>query len=191
MSSADVRSLAQLENLRERLVLWRGHTAKELEFLLADLQKLRFWIEEEVDSYWRQQLTYSQRHWNECREALLRCEAAVRADEKRPCTDERKRLEKATQRRALCEQRLRLAKEAKLVWARQINKLRGRMQSVGDMADSDILVTISKLTSIIETLETYARVTSSPGASRPDGADQSDTTSVDAPTQPPTDEQTD
>ncbi|MFO1063983.1 MAG: hypothetical protein U0892_08985 [Pirellulales bacterium] len=157
---ADVRSLAQLQILRERLINWRGSTIKEAENVLVELNKISTWVTEEARAYWQSQLTAAERHWNECREALLRCEAAVRMDEKRPCTDERKRLERAKLRRVLCDEKLRVVREANLVWSRQLTKVRGRLQSVADMADADVQVAIVKLTDIVTSLEQYARIVS-------------------------------
>ncbi len=154
---ADVRSLAQLNSLRERCTNFRVQTLQELETFQAEVQKLTRWIDEEVPAYWQQQLTLAERRWTECREVLMRCEACVRADEKRPCTEERKHLEKATARRTLCQEKLRAAREAALVWQRHVFKLRGRIQSAGDMADANMQVALVELSDLIQALETYAR----------------------------------
>ncbi len=69
----------------------------------------------------------------------MRCQATVRADEKRPCTDERKRVEKAVQRRQLCDTKLRAVREACVLWQKEVVKLRGRLQHVADMADADLM----------------------------------------------------
>lgn len=158
--SAEVRSLAQLQCLRERVATCRAQTVKEAEATSSEIIKLTRWLDEEVSGYWRQQLTESERWLNECREALMRCQAAVRADEKRPCTDERKRVDKALARRNLCEAKLRASREAILEWQRQVVKLRGRLQSISDMADSDLMVTLNQLDKIIATLEAYTNLRS-------------------------------
>ena len=98
---AEVRSLAQLQNLRERCANSRTQTLQQIESLRGELQKLTRWLDDEATVYWQREMTIAERRWNECREALMRCQATVRADEQRPCTDERKRLERATQRREL------------------------------------------------------------------------------------------
>lgn len=155
--SADVRSLAQLQKLQERVAYCRAQVLKETETLLVELQKLTRWIEEDSILYWQQQLVQAERLLSEARDALMRCEAVVRSDEKRPCTDERKRLEKTKARRALCDQKLRAARDARLVWQKQVIKLRGRLQSVADLADADLQNTALKLLEIITTLQTYSR----------------------------------
>lgn len=158
--SAEVRSLAQLQNFRERIAHCRAQTVKEAEAAGAEIAKITRWLEEEATGYWRQQLTESERCLNECREALMRCQAAVREDEKRPCTDERKRVDKALARRNLCEAKLRAANAAIVEWQRQIVKLRGRLQSTSDMADADLMVTLNHLDKIIATLEAYTNLRS-------------------------------
>ncbi len=159
---AEVRSLAQLVALRQRTTYCRAQTIKEAEQLQAELNKLTRWIEDEAGTYWQQQLVLAERWTRECREALSRCEAAVRADEKRPCTDERKRLEKALARKSLCDGRVRIVREAQLVWQRQVVKLRGRLQHLADLAESDMQVTLQKMDQIIQALSQYAQLRSPP-----------------------------
>lgn len=161
-TGADVRSLAQLKNLRERCMHSRVQTLKEAEGLQAELNKLSRWLVDEAAPYWQNQFVLSERRLNECRDALTRCQATVRADEKRPCSDERKRLEIAMTRRTLCEEKLRAVRDAGLVWQAQVVKLRGRLQHVGDMAEGHLMVTLYKLDEIIATLETYAQIQSPP-----------------------------
>lgn len=159
---ADVRSLDQLVGLRERVAYTRAQTLQEAEALQVELQKLTRWIEEEALVYWQNEFVLSERLLNESRDALLRCEAAVRADEKRPCTDERKRVERAKARRGLCEPKLRAAREARLAWQKHVTLLRGRLQKIVDMADSDLQNTATQLADIIGTLQTYAQIRSNP-----------------------------
>ncbi len=158
--TAEVRSLAQLQNLRERVANCRSQTIKEAEAAGAEIIKLTRWLEDEASGYWRQQLTQSERWLTECREALSRCQATVRADEKRPCTDERKRVEQATARRNLCEAKLRASRDALLEWQKQVVKLRGRLQNTADMAEADLMVTLNHLDKIIATLEAYTNLRS-------------------------------
>ncbi len=110
--------------------------------------------------YWRQQLTESERWLNECREALMRCQATVRADEKRPCTDERKRVEKAQARRNLCDEKTasrarcdRPVAAASRETARPTSKHSGygRCRPDGD---------VNHLDKIIATLEAYTNLRS-------------------------------
>lgn len=158
--SAEVRSLAQLQCLRERIANCRAQTLKEAEAAGSEIIKLSRWLEDEATGYWQQQLTESERWLNECREALMRCQATVRADEKRPCTDERKRVDKALARRNLCEAKLRASREAIIQWQRQVVKLRGRLQNTADFADTDLMVTLNHLDKIIATLEAYTNLRS-------------------------------
>lgn len=128
---------------------------------MAELQRLTRWLDAEAAPYWEQQSVLAARQLKECQEALLRCQATVRTDEKRPCTDERKRLERAAARRALCEQRVKLLRDARSAWQKQVVKLRGRLQATADLAENQLLATIHKLDAIIATLVAYAQVPSS------------------------------
>lgn len=70
-------------------------------------------------------------------------------------------MERATQRRQLCESKVRAAREARLVWQKQVVKLGGRLEKTVDLADSELLATVHKLDAIISTLEAYAQIRSS------------------------------
>jgi hypothetical protein len=161
-TNAEVRSLAQLQNLRERCGLTRAQTLKEAEILQSELHKLSRWLTDEAARYWDYERAQAERWLKECQAALTRCQATVRADEQRPCTDERKRLELAVQRRTLCEAKARAVREAQLVWQQQLAKLRGRLQATVDMAESDLAVTLQQLSTLIATLETYAQIRTTP-----------------------------
>jgi hypothetical protein len=188
---AEVRSLAQLQNLRERCTHSRVQTLRLIERLRSEMQKLTRWLDDEALPYWQRELTLAERSWNECREVLMRCQATVRSDEQRPCTEERKRLERATRRRELCDAKLRSAREARLAWQKQVVKLSGRMQNAADVAESELLATVHQLDNIIGTLQAYAQVQSGqtapavadarataqrpnpPSSDQPSGSDQS------------------
>ncbi|MGN6137075.1 MAG: hypothetical protein ACTHOU_21540 [Aureliella sp.] len=161
-TNAEVRSLAQLQNLRERCGLTRAQALKEAEILQSELHKLSRWLTDEAARYWDHERAQAERWLKECQAALTRCQATVRADEQRPCTDERKRLELAVQRRTLCEAKARAVREAQLVWQQQLAKLRGRLQATVDMAESDLAVTLQQLSTLIATLETYAQIRTTP-----------------------------
>jgi hypothetical protein len=160
-SRAEVRSLAQLQNLRERCGSCRAQTLQQIENLRGELQKLTRWLDDEAAAYWQREMVLAERRWNECREALMRCRATVRADEQRSCTEERKRLERATERRELCDKKLRAVRDARLVWQKQVVKLGGRLEHTADMADASLLLTVHKLDAIIGTLQAYAQLRTS------------------------------
>lgn len=159
-SSANVRSLERLEGFLDHCQLTRAKLLKELENLQLELQRLTSWLENDAARYWAGELQRAQRDWVECEQALLRCRSAVRASEQRPCTEQRKRLEQATERRTLCEQQVRFIREATLMWQREKTKIDAKIFRCRDLADSDLTVAINKLKEQLGRLEEYSTLRS-------------------------------
>jgi hypothetical protein len=138
----------------------RAKLLKELENLQLEMQRLTSWIENDAARYWAGELQQAQRNWVECEQALLRCRSAVRASEQRPCTEQRKRLEQATERRTLCELQVRFVKEAMLMWQREKTKTDAKIYRCRDLADSDLTLAINKLKEQLGRLEEYSTLRS-------------------------------
>ena len=159
-SSANVRSLERLEGFLDHCQTTRAKLLKELENLQIEMQRLTSWLENDASRYWTGELQLAQRNWVECEQALLRCRSAVRASEQRPCTEQRKRLEQATERRTLCEHQVRFLREASLMWQREKTKTEAKIYRCRDLADSDLAVAINKLKEQLGRLEEYSTMRS-------------------------------
>ncbi len=179
---ADVRSLEQLEEFLRRTEAMRGGLLKELEALGLELRRMSHWLSEEVIGYWRDELTKAQRRFAECRDSLSRCLSSVRADEQRPCTDEKKRLRIAEQRLELCQQKLRVSQAALAFWEAERNKQRSYIVRCRDLAESDLRVACEHLRGQIETLHTYANLRSGASSSAAASSSPSAATAAGTPT---------
>lgn len=167
---ADVRSLQQLETFLIQTEAFRTKLLKEVDSLHVELRRLTQWVEQDAVDYWSGELIRAQHVLVECQSTLTRCMSYVREDERRPCTEEKKRLRKAEQRRALCEQKLKLTRAAAAAWERNRTKGRAQVQRCQDLADADIATAIQRLRSQLETLHQYTALRS--------GANQSSTTAA-------------
>lgn len=159
-TSANVRSLERLEGFLEHCQKTRAQLLKELENLQLEMQRLTAWLENDAARYWAGELQSAQRNWVECEQALLRCRSAVRASEQRPCTEQRKRLEHATERRTLCEHQVRFVGEALLMWQRETTKTAAKIYRCRDMAESELSVAIHLLREQLGRLEEYSKMRS-------------------------------
>ncbi len=157
---ADVRSLERLEAFHERCIHFRVQLLKEVENLQTELRRLTQWIDGEATNYWQEQLTGAGRRLVECQDALVRCMSYVREDERRPCSEEKKRVRRAQQRRTLCEQQLKTMRAASGAWEREITKANTKLQRCRDLSESDLLVAINHLAGQIERLREYASLKS-------------------------------
>lgn len=159
-SPADIRSLSGLENFLSQCQSTRESVLKEIENLQAELQRLTGWLNNDVERYWRSELKMAERYQTECQDALLRCQAAVRVSEQRPCTEQHKRLERAKERRAFCERQVRVVAEAQLAWERAGTKMASKIFRCRDLAESDLSAAIIHLRERLKTLEEYTNLRS-------------------------------
>jgi hypothetical protein len=91
----------------------------------------------------------------------------VREDERRPCTEEKKRVKRAKERYELCQQKIRIAKEANARWEQEQIKNSTRVERCRDLAESSLMVAIHQLRGLLERLESYANLKSAASSSSP------------------------
>ncbi len=153
--NADVRSLEQLESFLLQTEAFRVQLLSEIENLSLELRRLTNWLTNDVHGYWSDELVKAQRRHAECRDVLSRCMSYVREDERRPCTEEKKRLRRAEERLELCQQKLKATAAAIVFWETQRNKQHGRVARCRDLAESEMLVACNVLRDQIELLRSY------------------------------------
>jgi hypothetical protein len=128
MADAQVRDLERLEHFLHQLHGFQERLTKQSDESRIELARATRWIEQEAPDYWRQQDQLARRRWVEAREALLRCEAVTRADDKPACSELRKKLDICTQRVKLCEYKLRQAKQFQLTWQQELQAIQTKIQ---------------------------------------------------------------
>ncbi len=159
---AEVLSLAQMETFQQHLTSFRTQLSREIETLLLELRRLTAWLTENVLAYWSDERVKAERHWTECRDNLSRCLSYVRDDERRPCTDEKKRLQLAERRLELCQQKLKLTQAAILYWETERSKQQAKISRCRDLAEAELQVACHVLSDQVERLKTYANLRAAP-----------------------------
>jgi hypothetical protein len=167
---ADIRSLAQIEAFGQHLGSFRTQLSTEIETLHLELRRLTHWLNDDVLGYWTDEVVKAERRWTECRDNLSRCMSYVRENERRPCTEEKKRLQIAQQRLELCQQKLKLTRAAIQFWETERSKQQAKIAYCRDLAEGDLRVACHVLADQLARLQTYANLRSpSPSTtSRPD-----------------------
>ena len=158
MSNARVQSIQAVADFHEYLQNFRRCLKKELESLESELGSISGWILEGACEYWNRERQMAQRNLNEFQQQLSRCLSSVRADEQRPCTEEKKRVARARQRLALCEEKVRMAHSAVGQWETRRQRVRTRVEHCRDLVDSDLSVAGTRLLRHLEALEAYANL---------------------------------
>lgn len=157
---ADVRSLERVQLFLYELQKFRGELIKEIETLETELRRLTTWIDRDANEYWATEFTRSQHAHSEAQQALSRCMSYVRAEERQPCTEQKKRVQVTKQRRELCEAKLRTAKAAAMHWEREKIKLQTKIDHCRDLADTELLNAVNQLKAQLGRLEEYANLRS-------------------------------
>lgn len=159
MSGAKVYSIELLEQFSSDLQKFRLDLLTELESLDLELRRLTVWVTHECRQYWQTEQQLASRRLSEFQQQLSRCMSYVRESERRPCTEEKKRVAWAKQRLQLCEQKLQAVQAAGNHWQAVVAKTVSKLQRCRDMAESDLLVARNQLEIIISQLQTYAQLT--------------------------------
>ncbi len=159
-SQADVRSLERVQQFLYELQKFRSELVKEIETLETELRRLTTWIERDANEYWAKEFARSQHAYSEAQQALSRCMSYVRAEERQPCTEQKKRVQVTKQRRELCETKLRTAKAAAMHWEREKIKLQTKIDHCRDLADAELLNAVNQLKAQLGRLEEYASLRS-------------------------------
>ncbi len=154
--NAHLESLESLKQLSIVLKKMRERTARELEATQIELHRLHSWLEESAPAYWEEQFKLAKRRWVDARQVLSDCESKVREDEQRSCTEPRKRMERASERLAFCERKLRILKQCRSEWEQEVDRVRPRIASLNELVETSFPLAIAKLQSHIDVLSLYS-----------------------------------
>lgn len=158
MSDARVQSIEAVAGFHDHLQHFRRCLLKELESLESELGKISGWILEDACEYWARERQVTHRNLTEYQQQLSRCMSSVRADEQRPCTEEKKRVARARQRLDLCEEKIRMARSAVSQWETRKQKIRTRVEHCRDLLETELSVAGTRLMRHLEALEAYANL---------------------------------
>lgn len=156
MADANVKSLEAIEVFAESIGKLRHETRKQVDEIRQQLQRVTTWLEKELPEYWSNEKRMAETRWTEAREELLRCTAKSRAEDVTSCSVQRKMLRKATERLALCEERMRLIPKCLMQWNQFLQEIATDVRQVDDLAESTLLNAGTRLQATLESLKKYA-----------------------------------
>jgi hypothetical protein len=155
MAEANVKNLEALEVFQNAITTLRDGGRKQVDDIREQLQRISSWLEKELPDYWRNEHRLAEKRWVEAREELLRCQAKSRADEEMSCGVERKKLALATERRQLCEERLKILPKCAREWNQMLLDVQTDLRYLEDLTESSLLLASQRLSELIETLRKY------------------------------------
>jgi hypothetical protein len=123
-----------------------------------DVQRTGLWLDNEMTSYWQRELRKGQDQVVICKSALFRKQEIKSTPEARPSVvSEKKALDKAKKRVALCEEKLQRVRFWKNELPRQEIVFKGALAPMATMLDRDAPRILAMLRHMTEHLEEYLR----------------------------------
>jgi len=160
MAEANVKNLECLEIFAAAIARLCEGNRKNTDDLREQLQRVSVWLTKEMPEYWGNQLRIAQNRWTEAREDLLRCQSRARAEDEESCLVQRKALERATARRALCEQRIKILPVLTSRWDQHLQEISLAVRQMEDLSESQLPLAHARLQKMIATLKQYIDVNS-------------------------------
>lgn len=157
MAEANVKNLEAIEQFVDAIADMRQVTRKQADDIREQLSRISNWLEKALPDYWRNEYRVAENRWIEAREELLRCQAKTRAEDETSCSVQRKMLDRATQRRAVCEQRVRTVPHCAREWSQFLQDLSTTVRQFDDLSESTLQLALSRLQSILESLRKYTQ----------------------------------
>jgi hypothetical protein len=155
MAEANVKNLEGLEIFAAAVVRLCDGNRKNTDDVREQLQRVSVWLTKEMPEYWANQLRISQNRWTEAREDLLRCQSRARADDEESCLVQRKALERAAARRALCEQRVKILPVLASRWDQYLQEISLAVRQMEDLSEAQLPLAHARLQKMISTLKQY------------------------------------
>ncbi len=124
----------------------------------SDVERTILWLDSEISPYWQSQLRRAQDQVVMCKSALFRKQEIKATPEARPSVvSERKALDKAKARVAMCERKIEMVRRWKVELPRQAITFKGALSPMGTLLDRDSPRILAMLRRMTEHLEEYLR----------------------------------
>ncbi|MEQ1828260.1 MAG: hypothetical protein ABL921_20035 [Pirellula sp.] len=156
MADANVKSLEAIEVFLDAVAKLRHDTGMQADEIKQQLQRVSLWLEKELPEYWGNEKRIAEKKWIEARQELLRCQAKSRSEDESSCSVQQLLLRKATERRKLCEERVRMIPKYTLEWNQFLLEITSQIHQLEDLSETTLLGAWNKLGDILESLKKYA-----------------------------------
>lgn len=155
MAEANVKNLEAMEMFAAAVGRLGETNRKNTDDVREQLHRVSLWLTKEMPEYWGNQLRIAQNRWTEAREELLRCQSKARAEDETSCLVQRKALDRATERRSLCQQRVRALPVLASRWDQFAQEISLSLRQMEDLSESQLPLAHARLQSTIATLKQY------------------------------------
>ena len=153
--AADVKSVSAVRAFKAHLIEFQTVLRQTLETLHNEVNRGIEWLESDRTAYWPAQVRRASDQVSEARIALERCTLATRSDERRSCYDEKKAFERAKQRLAVAEQKVRTTKHWLRVVHHQSEEFQSRLARLEHLVEYELPRGVAMLERMARALDKY------------------------------------
>lgn len=161
--SARVTNVDAIQAFRGALLEFGHEVSDSLSILMWEVRKVVEWIEHDRSQYWPAQVRQASDALVQARTDLERCEMAIRPDDRSPCTEQKKALERAKGRLRYCEQKVEAVRHWKRTLQHEINEFQGRLGKLSNFLETDVPRGVAVLERILQALDRYTQAGALPG----------------------------
>jgi hypothetical protein len=169
-SQARVASLDRVEEFRAAYAKFGDAARQALLGVDLEIRRMLEWLEKDIVAYWKGEIRRREEKVNEAKAALHRKRITAAFGNTVADTDELVQLRKAKARLEEAEEKLKAVKQWYLAVEQEINEYRAPAQVLGNLLDADVPRSLSSLTRMLETLESYLQIRA-PSAETPPSAE--------------------
>jgi hypothetical protein len=153
---ANVKSIESIREFRGDLQEYNDSLRQALDILSSELVRAVDYFETDRSAYWPAQARKASDKLAEARINLERCQVTTRAGEGPSCYDEKKALQRAKDRLATANEKVKATKKWRAVVRREVDEFRSRLAQVNYLTDSEIPRAIALLARLATRLDRYA-----------------------------------
>ena len=154
--AAGVKAIDALRDARAAVVEYQGAVRSSLAEATSEVLRLMTWLQSDRMSFWKQELRRRREKVAQARADLERARLSA-LDQKHSFLDERRAIRRAQERQDEAEQRLAAVKQWSMRLDREVMMFKGKLQTLGRAADSDLERGAARLDLLVDRLEAYVR----------------------------------
>lgn len=159
---ANVKSIASIRQFRSDLQDYNDSLRQSLDITLSELTRAVDYFETDRAVYWPAQVRRASDKLAEARINLERCQVTTRTEEGPSCFEEKKALQRAKERLATANAKVRATKKWLSVVRREVDEFKSRLAQINYLTDTELPRAVVLLEKLATRLDQY--ISKTPGS---------------------------
>jgi len=159
-SSANVRSIVAIVDLKVAMDLFGEEVSQALASLQQEIYRMIDWLENDRPNYWRGQVQLDFNRIAHARTQLAACKRRTVGDHRPSCIEEVKELERAKRKLQYDQEKVELVRNWRIRFQREFEEYQGQIGQMQNFLNRDIPRSSALLIRILNSFESYADLSS-------------------------------